>query len=159
MENVQNIKIAIGKPNGSLELMSFIIDHYYMNEDGIETYSYVEPTAENIEEEILKASGEFVSWKIVEDDDLPSDRTYRNAWTLRDDVIALDDEKARDIALHNIRIERNLRLNHSDLYVLPDKWYSYTDELKTAWTEYREALRNFPKTVEDPFNPIWPEKP
>lgn len=159
MENIHHVKIAIGKPNGSLELMSFIVDHYYTDEDGIETYNYVEPTAENIEEEILKASGEFVSWKIVKEDDLPSDRTYRNAWTLREGVVTLDEEKARDIALHNIRIERNFRLNHSDLFVLPDRWYSYSEDVKNAWSDYRQALRDFPDNVTDLFNPIWPEKP
>jgi len=33
------------------------------------------------------------------------------------------------------------------------------DDTKTAWSNYRKALRDLPANVADPANPTWPEKP
>lgn len=30
---------------------------------------------------------------------------------------------------------------------------------KAVWAVYRQALRDFPATISDPFNPVWPVKP
>jgi hypothetical protein len=58
-----------------------------------------------------------------------------------------------------LRKTRDKLLAESDIYVLPDRWNSYTEEKKTEWSNYRQALRDLPETVIDVFNPIWPVKP
>lgn len=58
-----------------------------------------------------------------------------------------------------VRQERNVRLEKSDSYVLPDRWAFYDDTKKAEWSTYRQALRDLPANTSDPFNPVWPAKP
>lgn len=58
-----------------------------------------------------------------------------------------------------LRSERNRKLSESDIYVLADRWASYTVEQQSAWSSYRQALRDLPENTTDPFNPVWPIKP
>ena len=58
-----------------------------------------------------------------------------------------------------LRSERDSRLKESDLYVMPDRWVSYSNERQTEWSNYRQALRDLPQNTTDPFNPVWPVKP
>jgi hypothetical protein len=69
--------------------------------------------------------------------------------------------KPRDIEAEwvQVRAQRDQLLSQSDVYVLPDRWASMTSEQQTAWSEYRQELRNIPETYEDPAEVIWPIKP
>ena len=58
-----------------------------------------------------------------------------------------------------LRVERNQRLEATDVVVLPDRWAAMSDDTKTAWTNHRQALRDLPANTADPANPTWPEKP
>jgi hypothetical protein len=58
-----------------------------------------------------------------------------------------------------LRTERNDRLVATDITVLPDRWEQMDDDTKTAWTTYRQELRDLPATTEDPADPTWPEVP
>lgn len=58
--------------------------------------------------------------------------------------------------LANIRLVRDRLLAECDWTQLPDTML--TDEEKTAWAQYRQALRDFPETC-DPYNPVWPVRP
>jgi len=56
-----------------------------------------------------------------------------------------------------LRAERNAKLAESD-------WTQYNDspldaDTKTAWTNYRQALRDLPENTADPTNITWPEEP
>ena len=53
-----------------------------------------------------------------------------------------------------LRIKRNRLLLDSDWTQLAD---SQVD--KVAWATYRQALRDLPQNITDPFNPVWPVKP
>lgn len=58
-----------------------------------------------------------------------------------------------------VRLQRNYLLRESDIFVLPDRWDSYTEEQKNAWKDYRQALRDLPTTITNPFEINWPIKP
>lgn len=62
-------------------------------------------------------------------------------------------------AWYMLRAMRNELLVESDVWVLPDRWATYTQDEKIAWTLYRQALRDLPATVTDPFNYDMPQKP
>jgi len=64
---------------------------------------------------------------------------------------ATDEQK-----LKQIRLWRNAELNMSDWTVLTDSPLSDAD--KTAWTTYRQELRDLPATI-DVSNPVLPTKP
>jgi hypothetical protein len=60
-----------------------------------------------------------------------------------------------------LRVERDKRLGISDISVLPDRWAQMDDDSKTAWTNYRQALRDLPETVDinDWPDITWPTEP
>lgn len=58
-----------------------------------------------------------------------------------------------------VRNERNALLAESDLYLMPDRWVTYTQDEQHAWTVYRKALRDIPQTFIDPKEVVWPNKP
>ena len=67
-----------------------------------------------------------------------------------------------------LRVERNKRLEISDIIVLPDRWAAMDDDTKTVWTNYRQALRDLPantdaiakyKQTADLTDITWPTEP
>ena len=59
----------------------------------------------------------------------------------------------------SLRRERDDRLLAADIDVLPDKWAAMNDDTKTAWSNYRQALRDLPANTADPTDITWPTKP
>ena len=56
-----------------------------------------------------------------------------------------------------IRETRNELLTECDWTQIADA--PLTEEQKTAWRTYRQALRDLPANTEDPKNPVWPTAP
>lgn len=56
-----------------------------------------------------------------------------------------------------VRFERDARLMHSDWTQLPDSPLS--TEQRSAWTAYRQALRDIPSQAGFPFDVSWPAQP
>ena len=62
--------------------------------------------------------------------------------------------------LNEVRLKRDKLLKESDIYVLSDRWDSYSDEKKLRWKEYRQKLRDVPQEfVEHLDNVFWPSMP
>jgi len=73
---------------------------YTNNEGGV---SVIIPTGElSIEEVAAKDVPEGVAYEIVEDDAIPSDRFFRNAWVANGAAIEVDLDQAKEIG-HTIR--------------------------------------------------------
>jgi hypothetical protein len=71
------------------------------------------------------------------------------------DIQSAWDTAHAELALSDLRVERNARLAASD-------WTQIPGACKTAaaWESYRQALRDLPATITDPTQPIeWPEPP
>lgn len=62
-----------------------------------------------------------------------------------------------EVFWERLRGERNFKLMNSDWSQLPD--VPLTTTKKTAWTNYRQALRDLPENTEDPKNVTWPSQP
>ena len=59
----------------------------------------------------------------------------------------------------SLRRERDDRLVATDISVLPDRWAAMDADTKTAWTNYRAALRDLPANTANPIEITWPEEP
>jgi hypothetical protein len=57
-----------------------------------------------------------------------------------------------------LREERNRRITRTD-YLATIDYPHPTEEVKQAWFDYRQALRDLPANTTDPENPVWPEAP
>jgi hypothetical protein len=73
----------------------------FQNQEG--GISVIHPTGElSIEEVAAKDVPQGVAYEIVEDDAIPSDRFFRNAWVANGAAVDVDLDKAKDIG-HDIR--------------------------------------------------------
>ena len=83
--------------------------------------------------------------------------------TFTPDLAAYEADQAahREAQWSRVRAARDAKLKETDWIVaVPDA--PFTDTQKTAWIEYRQALRYFPSTITDvpePENVIWPAPP
>jgi 2,3-bisphosphoglycerate-independent phosphoglycerate mutase len=73
--------------------------------------------------------------------------------------VARKDAKALKVELRHIRTIRNQLLLESDANVLSDRWAAMDAATKTAWTSYRQALRDLPANTANPTDVTWPTPP
>lgn len=101
--------------------------------------------ADNIDTELLvrdaKAVAGYVSHKIVEDDELPSDRTYRNAWENGEKTVSVNMVKAREIQKDILRSMRAPLLENLDMEFLKALEGS-DDSLKQEVIDKKQILRD-----------------
>jgi len=69
-----------------------------------------------------------------------------------------EDLKTRVIPFEELRIKRDTMLSETDKYATIDYPHP-TPEIKQAWLDYRQALRDLPANTTDPENPVWPVAP
>lgn len=175
-----NVKIALTMDDGSVAVMMFCTEGrsptlpfgaaWYNDGSGLWVRP---PTDENIQAELDKAfpgvnqlgipKSRPVSFALIDDADIPADRTYRNAWELIGKGITHNMEKARAIHLDHVREARTERLGELDR-----DWMIATaqgDTVAAAAAEAeRQVLRDAPatlpvddaKTVEE-LKQLWPE--
>ena len=67
-------------------------------------------------------------------------------------------EELRKLYVNKLRSKRNMFLDQSDKYIVADYPHP-TPEVRQAWIDYRQALRDLPSVTEDPANPVWPVQP
>lgn len=122
----------------------------YTQEDG--TVAIVIPTPE-----FISNGGDFdalvsssvpkdASREVVDIDDIPTDRYFRNAWRLNNGI-EIDIDKARAIHLNNLREIRNKKLESFDVpfqRALESKDVPKQDEIAAQ----KQALRDMPKSVD-----------
>jgi len=83
----------------------------YTNSDG--TVSIINPTGDV--NDAIKDVPSGLSYEIVEDSAIPTDRSFRNAWKQNSKTIETDITKAREIHKTNIRTAREPKLAELDI--------------------------------------------
>lgn len=78
--------------------------------------------------------------------------TTETDWTAEE--IALFEQQQTADAWNTLRAERNRRLAECDWTVATDSPVDVT-----AWSTYRQALRDLPANTTDPFEVVWPTPP
>jgi len=79
------------------------------------------PTGEvTIDELAAKSVPAGVAWRIVDASEIPTDRAFRNAWTLEDDQIKEDFEKSVEITKERLRKEREPLFAAADVQAMRD---------------------------------------
>lgn len=87
-----------------------------------------------------------VAPRIVEDTEIPADRTFRQAWTDTGSAIVCDMPKARTIHLDRIRAARQPELDRLDrewMKAVGQKNQAAADSIEAQ----RQALRDLPQTL------------
>lgn len=85
---------------------------------------------------------------------LKGDKVY-TVEVVRKSQTEIDEEKFAEV-----REVRNSLLNVSDVYVMADRWDTYTDQKKNEWRIYRQSLRDLPQTYANNIHSVvYPTKP
>ena len=81
------------------------------------TYPRIEElTDEEVEQRAWdKLPDDAINPKFVEETEIPSDRTFRNAWKVEDGSVAVDMGKAKDLTKDRLRNERKPLLEAQDV--------------------------------------------
>lgn len=109
MAKIETVMIAMGRADGGVSIMSFVTKQFGSGDGpGWER----EPSKENIDAEILRSGADCVSWRIVGKDEIPEDRTFRNAWK---PDLSVDMPKAREIHKAKLRRDRGPKLAALDM--------------------------------------------
>lgn len=109
----------------------------YTNSDG--TVAIIHPIGDM--NDAIKAVPSGLSYEIVEDSAIPSDRSFRNAWKQNSKTIETDMTKAKEIHKNNIRNARTPKLAELDVE------FQKALETSSSTTEIvakKQALRDAP---------------
>ena len=109
----------------------------YTNSDG--TVSIINPTGDV--NDAVKDVPSGLSYEIVEDSSIPTDRSFRNAWKQNSKTIETDITKAKEIHKTNIRNAREPKLAELDIE------FQKALETSTSTTDIvskKQALRDAP---------------
>lgn len=117
--------------------------------------------------DVLQLSKETLDKLVVSFEDAKNDRNKASlesklAGDMMQKFYKQDDSgewvKDYDAKMEDIKKERNRRLQEVDFIFQPD--YEIAPERKEVYKQYRAALRDFPDTIDDPFEPFnWPNRP
>lgn len=83
------------------------------------------------------------SYRVVEEDKIPQDRTFRDAWHDTGDVISHDMEKAKQIHLNRLKLIRNEKLQKLDKDYMLSIEHSQVDKAKQIVNK-KQQLRDMP---------------
>jgi hypothetical protein len=140
----------------------------YTNTEG--TVSVVHPAPEVLDQEngiervIKRSVPEGVPYQIVEDKDIPIDRTFRMAWKEVQGKIDVDMSKAMEIHMEKIRAARDKVLSETDVEITKALEAGDTPTINRLRGE-RQKLRDIPQTFDlstattpEELKVLWPSE-
>lgn len=142
------VTVSISMSDNTVIIMHFIVKEY--NPDGTIRWER-EPTKQAIEFEVqrvcsVESDRKPTSWRIISLEQIPPDRTYRNAWTDDGKVISHDMGKVRNLHLEHLRRERAPLLEQKDKEWMRAVGRGKTEEANSIEAQ-RQALRDLPDTI------------
>lgn len=91
--------------------------------------------------------GQYASHREITEDQVPADRTFRDAWTDAGGAVAVDMEKARDIHMGRLRKARDEKLAALDVEY-QKALESGSKEDQAAVAAKKQALRDMPAATD-----------
>lgn len=106
-------------------------------------------TDDEYEARVWKRSvpADAISPAYIEDNTIPADRYFRDAWKANANLINVDLPKARDVHMNNLRVERDARLKELDVSFQIALEKGDTDAQKTIAAR-KQQLRDMPTTFD-----------
>ena len=152
---METVKIAITDIEGNVAVMELITvgrgDSLPFGGEWIgEGWWMREASDENVLHEIRRGEQSYLkptqSWRRIKADEIPADRTFRDAWRDAGDRLDVHMPKARAIHLERVRVARAVKLDELDR-----DWMKATGQGKKAEADAVEAkrqrLRDLPSSL------------
>lgn len=179
--NKYNISLPRGTqypPQDILDALTLIPVHEAQDKPTITEYQELQPNPEDITYDEttdlalmgwlvkdvivdeLDESGNIIKTKEQKLDEIKKQREIDEQERIKqqEEQEALRKQQELEQAWTALRARRNQLLLESDKYVLPDYPHK-TDEIKQAWLDYRQALRDITSQTETPYDVTFPEPP
>lgn len=119
----------------------------YQNSEG--GVSIIHPTGElSIEEVAAKDVPHGVLYDIVEDDAIPSDRTFRNAWVMGDCCVEHDLQKCKEIAHGKRRVARAEEFKPHDEVIMKQIPGANAEAAEVARQEIRDKYADMQVAID-----------
>ncbi len=96
-----------------------------------------------------------VSYRPIEDSEIPSDRYFREAWHYDGETVAINMERAREVQMNNIRFVRNKKLAELDIETLKG------NDVQAEKQVLRDIPANFNLTqanTPEELKALWPDE-
>lgn len=151
----EHVKLAIVMDDGSLHIMQFITvgrgsDLPFGADWIMSGYWERAATLRNIENELDRTyenkPEQPVSYRVIQDGEIPTDRTFRDAWVDTGSKVTHDMKRARVIHLSRLRRDRNAKLDELDRDWMRASGQKNLPEMDSVETK-RQALRDLPETL------------
>jgi hypothetical protein len=130
--------IVYTRPDGVLMVMRPVINTFG------EAEGFTEEQAE--QRAWSKLPVDAINPRFVVESEIPTDRTFRDAWADIATKISIDMTKARNIHLERIRIKRNAELSKLDIEAIKAQDMGDTEAL-TRIRARKQELRDLPATL------------
>lgn len=118
----------------------------YKDSDGVKVIIPSPHYKGTLDELAKKRVPEGLTYKIVSDDSIPSDRYFRNAWDIKSGKVVTDIAKAKEIKKEYIRQERKPLLESLDIEIMRNiKDPVKLDEIESK----KQKLRDITKQVDN----------
>ena len=116
----------------------------YKNDEGSLSIVIPSPTWNGTIEGLAKKDVPAgIAYKSIDDNNIPEDRTFRNAWEIGGGAIVINMKKARDIKRNYLRIERQPLLEKLDIEYMQALEKNDIDKQKSV-IEEKQRLRDAP---------------
>lgn len=144
MERTFNtVKIAVERADGGVSILSFVtVGRGNALPDGAQWIDEArgqwsrEPTDASVASEVARAVPDGVAWHRILDDEVPVDRTFRDALVVKGGALTHDIEKARGLTRNMLRHQRAAAMPELDA-----KWMRATGQGKKAEADKIETQR------------------
>lgn len=135
---MEYIRICLKFEDESIGIMSFVVKSPDFEKEG---------TDEEIQAVVDKSNWDkpVISWRRIEENEIPTDRTYRNAW-IDNDGITHDMAKVKELHLNLLREERAKILPQLDIQWSIAFAKGNTEEAAEIEAR-RQALRDRPESA------------
>lgn len=136
-------RIVYTNPGGGITVVTPVINTHALDETTGELVVWPEAIREDeaIERAMRKLPADAIDPRIVDASEIPTDRTFRNAWIAAEGKVGYDMDRAREIHKDNLRKLRAPKLAALDVqYMVADEVGD--GELKAQVIADKQALRD-----------------
>lgn len=125
-----------------------ISNFYILPDEILKKYGWLPLITETENKPIFVSSNYIIEENFVREIIVTRDKTQAE--------IEEENQKEIEQQWSQARSQRDEMLKQSDIFVLIDKWETYSLERQNEIRSYRQSLRDIPQNFQDPTEIIWP---
>lgn len=157
--SIMFVKVVNGSPDLESDLLTEYQMQHLVGESDKDYYS--QPECDYYRVYLQKNAGEYDKIYNYEEYVVVDSSHVECMYTVEqmpDDVV-FDSIERNWVRVRAIRDDLLMQSDYESKIMIPDLWQLQSDEYKTAWLDYRQALRNIPQLQDNSYEVVFPNKP